>query len=68
MKTKDKQIYAIYDNDEFIDVGTADELAERQGITRSTIYCSFSKKKRAKIKNKHREYIKVDMSEEVNNE
>ena len=64
MKTREKQIYAIYDNDEFIDVGTADELAERQGITRGSIYASFSQKKRANIKNKRREYIKVDMSEE----
>lgn len=63
MRTKDKQIYAIYDNDEFIDMGTADELSKRQGITKNTIYSSFTPKRRENIKNKRREYIKIEKEE-----
>lgn len=32
-----RQLYAIYKGDEFIDVGTADELAERHGVKVKTI-------------------------------
>jgi len=37
MSDKAKQRYALYRGDEFIDVGTADELAERNGIKAATI-------------------------------
>lgn len=32
MPGKSKQRYALYRGEEFVDVGTADELAERHGI------------------------------------
>ncbi len=37
MSDKSKQRYALYRGDEFIDVGTADELAERHGVRAETI-------------------------------
>lgn len=43
--------YAYYDrNDNFIDIGTKKELAERLGVKPETIefYCSPSQRKRAK--------------------
>ncbi len=37
MKRK-RNVYAIYRGDKFIDVGDANELAERQEITKNTLY------------------------------
>lgn len=37
MSDKAKQVYALYRGDEFIDVGSAAELAERHGIKPETI-------------------------------
>lgn len=42
-------VYGLYRGDEFLDVGTASELAERNGISRETIkfYATPSGRKRA---------------------
>jgi hypothetical protein len=32
------KLYALYEGDEFIDVGTIDEIAERNGTTKKTLY------------------------------
>jgi hypothetical protein len=32
------KLYALYEGDEFIDVGTLDEIAERNGTTKKTLY------------------------------
>jgi len=32
-----KTIYALYRGDEFIDLGTADELAKKRGVSKNTI-------------------------------
>ncbi|HFH6894941.1 TPA: hypothetical protein ACGL0S_002005 [Streptococcus agalactiae] len=34
---KKQRIYAIYDDDKFVDVGTKDELSARLGIKKATI-------------------------------
>ncbi|BBE40590.1 hypothetical protein FGCSD_1365 [Streptococcus dysgalactiae] len=36
-KKRRQRIYAVYDNDTFVDVGTKYELAERLGVTVDTI-------------------------------
>lgn len=36
-KSRKQRIYAIYDDDKFIDVGTKEELSERLGIKKATI-------------------------------
>lgn len=45
-----QQLFALYRGDEFVDVGTARELAERQGVKPSTIsfMASPAYRKRAK--------------------
>lgn len=35
---KSKAVYGVYKGDEFVDVGTADELAERLGIKKKLYY------------------------------
>lgn len=32
------KLYALYDGDKFVDVGTLDEIAERNGTTKKTLY------------------------------
>lgn len=36
-KERRQRVYAVYDNDTFVDVGTKHELAERLGVTTDTI-------------------------------
>ena len=66
-----ERIYALYVGDTFIDVGTAKEIAERQGITPKTVqYLStpaYLRKLETRKKTSKKGYqicIKVDMEEE----
>lgn len=36
-RPRKKDIYALYRGDEMLDVGTADELAEKMGVKRDTV-------------------------------
>ena len=51
---KSVRVYGLYKGDVFIDVGTADELAERLNIKKETVYfyASNTNKKRNKKGNK----------------
>lgn len=42
--------YALYDGDEFIDIGTADELSKKHGYTKSYLYEIMSSSRRGKTK------------------
>jgi len=64
-------IYALYVGDTFIDVGTAKEIAERQGITPKTVqYLStpaYLRKLETRKKTSNKGYqivIKLDMEDE----
>lgn len=48
---REKQEYALYKGDEFIDLGTIEELAERMGVAPKTIryYQTPIYKKKAKM-------------------
>lgn len=45
---EETKVYILYKGDEFIDVGTLDELSERNGISKRTIrtYSTPSRKRR----------------------
>jgi hypothetical protein len=43
---KPKSIYALYKGEEIIDVGTIEEISERQGIKKNTLYQYSSKHKK----------------------
>lgn len=60
--SRKKIIYAIYDNDTFIDVGTAKELVDKghYKTIKSLMSCISHRKG---IKNPHKEVIKVDYEE-----
>lgn len=40
-----RKLYALYENDEFVDLGTAKELSERHNISQNTIRSSISHRK-----------------------
>lgn len=42
-------MYAIYNGDEFVDVGTADELSERMGIQKTSLISLASKTRNGKL-------------------
>jgi hypothetical protein len=44
-------VYGLYKGDEFIDVGTAEELASKFGVAKNTIYSYASAKHKNKNKN-----------------
>lgn len=50
-KTRKQRIYAVYDDDVFVDIGTKHELAERLGVLANSItfMASPSYKKRKPI-------------------
>ena len=57
-----KQEYALYKGDEFIDLGTIEELAERMGVTPNTIkyYQTPIYKKRGKDDSNSKVLIKIE--------
>ena len=66
-----QRIYALYVGDTFIDVGTAKEIAERQGITPKTVqylstpaYLRKLEKRKGSYTKGYQICIKLDMEEE----
>lgn len=57
-----KQEYALYKGDEFIDLGTIEELAERMGVTPKTIryYQTPNYKKKGKDDSNRKVLIKIE--------
>ena len=57
-----KKEYALYKGDKFIDLGTVNELAERNGLSKNTIYFLSRPAylKRIKKKDKCLIVIKID--------
>lgn len=57
-----KQEYALYKGDEFIDLGTIEELAERMGVAPNTIryYQTTIYKKRGKDDSNRKVLIKIE--------
>ena len=53
-------IYGLYKGDKFIDVGTAQEIAERQGITPQTVkYLAHSKREKLREEKNKKSLIAV---------
>jgi hypothetical protein len=67
MMHKKQNVYAVYKGDEFLDLGTAEELAERMGIKPFTIrfmtYPSYQKqieKRKQSYRKGHMIVIKIE--------
>lgn len=63
---KNKNEYALYDDDTLLDFGTLDYLAERLNIKKDTLfyYLTPSYQKRAMRNKKKRILIKIELEEE----
>lgn len=61
-----EKVYAVYKGDEFIDVGTAKELASRLGCSNKDIHVMYYryKKPRNKVKPDTKEMIAIVIDEE----
>lgn len=61
---KKKKVYALYKGDEFLEIGTYEELAKYLGVSKRTIqfYLSPSNKKR----DKGNKYVVVKLEEDDN--
>lgn len=62
---RNKNIYAVYKGDEFLDLGTVEELVERFKVRKETVWFwnSPSNKRRAKKKRKIAIKIEEDKNE-----
>jgi len=58
-----KSIYALYRGDEFIDLGTAEELARKRGVSKNTIIFISS----PTYKKRHKEYDRVILAYKIEN-
>ena len=61
---KDNKIYCVYKGDEFVDVGTKEELAKRLGIKPNTIYYYSSKSYKNMVKRGNSKRIEVYIVED----
>lgn len=56
-----KSIYAIYQGDEFLDLGTIKEMAEKFNVRRQTITYWASPSYKKRIKDKGKVAIRIDV-------
>ena len=59
-----KGIYAIYKGDEFLDLGTAEELAKKRGIGPKSIQFMMTPTYRRRIKNQDKRLIVIRLEED----
>lgn len=60
-----KAIYVLYLGDEVVDIGTADELAERRNVSPSTIYHYSTQAYRKRIKGQDNRLLAVRVDGEA---
>ena len=60
--SRKKYVYALYKGDEFIDLGTLEELAKKEGVKKHTIlyYQTQAYKRKAKEDKNRRVLIKIE--------
>lgn len=55
-----KSIYAIYKGDEFLDLGTVEEMAKKFNVKKETITFWASPANKRRIKNKGKVAVRID--------